>query len=59
MEKLKPSQRCANCDYYATKYRECEHPDQTQSEAGRKTPNDGVNCELWAYGGEPEEDIHE
>ena len=49
-------QCCENCDYYSPKYFDCEHPDQTQSIASYRTPENGAECELWEYGGEPEED---
>ena len=53
MSELKQS--CRNCEYYALKYQECEHPDQSQREADYKEPTDGSNCELWELGGEPNE----
>lgn len=49
-------QYCANCDYYSPKYNECEHPDQAQAIAFHRVPDDGSECELWEYGGEPKED---
>ena len=49
-------QYCANCDYYSPKYNECEHPDQAQAISFHRVPDDGSECELWEYGGEPKED---
>lgn len=40
-------ERCANCEYWYERYRQCEHPEQEQKQTLPNGAPPDMRCELW------------